>query len=111
MFYFLSFSLSSRIANLLISWFILAIAVWLSQKLVLIKEKEKGFLSCLFLSLAGNLVGSVLIWIHPLGTVLVAFIWVLLIKVWFETGWLQAIVIAAVAWVVEIVISRLKIHF
>ncbi len=83
-------------------------ALWLSQRFVLPKEKEKGLLSVALLALIGAVLNVILVKLIPVIGFLVAIVvWIWLIKVWFDIGWGQAIVIAVVAFVLGIVLSAI----
>ena len=84
------------------------IALWLAQRFVLPKEKEKGLLSVTLLSLIGAVLNVLLVKFIPVIGFLVAIVvWIWLIKVWFDIGWGYAIVIAIVAFIVGIVLSAI----
>lgn len=88
-----------------------AAVIWLAQKIVLTKEKEKGFLSVLALALVWALIENLLyyfFWLTSLGflerlVTLVIWIWVL--KSWFKVGWFQASIISLIAWVLNLTVA------
>ncbi len=84
------------------------IALWLSQRFVLPKEKEKGLLSVALLALVGAVLEVVLVKLIPVIGFLVAIVvWIWLIKVWFDIGWGHALLIAVVGFVLGLVLSAI----
>ncbi len=94
-----------NVLGTIIGWIISAIAVWVSQKIVLEERKEKGFVSCLGLTLSGTILGWILGFIPLIGWLLSIITWLLLIKVWFDISWLRALVIAILAWIILIIMN------
>ena len=81
------------------------IALWLAQRFVLPKEKEKGLLSVALLALIGAVLIVILVKFIPvIGLLAAIVVWIWLIKVWFDIGWGQAIAIAIVAFIMFFVL-------
>ena len=86
-----------------------ACVIWLAQKIVLPRHKEKGILSVLALAFLWSLIEFVLSLIFsiiPLGVIegiVVLILWIWVLKAWFNVGWLQAAAIALVAWIIMLV--------
>jgi hypothetical protein len=109
-------SLIIGIVSLIILWIIVSIPVWLAGKAVTGGKASFGdamlatlagpivYVVTLFLVgfLLGGLIGSTA-YIIALILALVAWIWVY--KASFQTGWLGAIGIAILAWIIFVVIS------
>ena len=91
--------------SLLIGLIVNVVVLWVSQKIVLPTEKEKGFLSILALAIIGAVVTFVLGFIPVIGWLIAIVVWVWIIKAWFNIGWLHAIAIAILAWVIMYVVS------
>lgn len=84
------------------------IALWLAQRFVLPKEREKGLLSVVLLALIGAVLNVILVkFIPAIGFLVAIVVWIWLIKVWFDIGWGHAIVIAIVAFVLGIALSAI----
>jgi len=84
------------------------IALWLAQRFVLPKEREKGLLSVVLLALIGAVLNVILVkFIPAIGFLVAIVIWIWLIKVWFDIGWGHAIVIAIAAFVLGIALSAI----
>ncbi len=84
-----------------------AVVLWASQIVVLPKEKERRFLSVLMLALIGAILTSLLSLIPIIGWLIGLIVWIWLIRSWFDIGWFQAISIAILAFIIEIVIAML----
>ncbi len=102
-----AFRLGALLLRFIIGLIVNAIVLWISQIIVLPKEKEKGFLSVLMLALIGAIVTSFLALIPFIGWLIGLIVWIWLIKSWFDIGWLQAIAIAVLAFIIGVVISAI----
>ena len=103
----LSSALGSLALRFIIGLIINAVVLWISQIVVLPKEKEKGFLSVLVLALIGAILTSFLLLIPIIGWLIGLIVWIWLIKSWFDTGWLQAIAIAILAFIIGVIVGAL----
>jgi hypothetical protein len=101
--------ISGFVITLVVSTFVL----WLAQKMVLPREKEKGIISVLALAIIWSLIEEVLNFIFsltPFGIIekiITLILWVWILKVWFKVGWLQAAAISLVAWIIMIFVKVL----
>lgn len=97
----------SFIVTLLLS----SIIIWLSQKLVLPRDKEKGFLSVLALAFIWSIIESILNLIFsftplgPLEKLITLLLWIWVLKSWFGVGWLRAAIISLIAWFITILVK------
>lgn len=111
-------SILFTIIGLIILWIIISIPVWLAAKAL--TGGHASFGGALLATLAGPIVFFLVTWLvsFALGTLIgsSAFIfayllallaWIGVYKVSFNTGWLRAIAIAILAWVLFIILSIL----
>ena len=103
-------NLDSAIVNLIIqiivNIIILAPVLWISGRLLVGKDKAK-FMDALWIVVLGTVVGGVFQYFFRgiIAAIIVLFIWLALVKHFFDTGWLRAFVIAVVAIIIWIVIA------
>ena len=100
------------IVGLIILWIIVSIPVWFAGKAV---TGGKGtFGDALLATLAGPIVYFVVVFVVGyflgasalvFGYILALIAWIWVFKASFQTGWLRAILIAILAWVIFIVLS------
>ena len=103
-------NLDSAIVNLIIqiivNIIILAPVLWISGRLLVGKDKAK-FMDALWIVVLGTVVGGIFQYLFRgiIAAIIVLFIWLALVKHFFDTGWLKAFVIAVVAIIIWIVIA------
>jgi hypothetical protein len=103
-------NLDSAIVNLIIqiivNIIILAPVLWISGRLLAGKDKAK-FTDALWIVVLGTVIGGVFQYFFAgiIAAIIVLFIWLALVKHFFDTGWLKALVIAVVAILIWIVIA------
>jgi uncharacterized membrane protein YccC len=103
-------NLDSAIVNLIIqiivNIIILAPVLWISGRLLVGKDKAK-FMDALWIVVLGTVVGGVFQYFFRgiIAAIIVLFIWLALVKHFFDTGWLKAFAIAVVAIIIWIVIA------
>lgn len=111
-------SLIVTIIGLIILWIIVSIPVWLAAKAL--TGGRASFGGALLATLAGPIVYFVVTWLvsyflgAAIGSTAYVFGWLLALLAWiwvykasFETGWLRAILIAILAWIIFVVLSFL----
>jgi len=103
-------NLDSAIVNLIIqiivNIIILAPVLWISGRLLVGKDKAK-FMDALWIVVLGTLIGGFFQYFFAgiIAAIIVLFIWLALVKHFFDTGWLRAFAIAVVAIIIWIVIA------
>jgi hypothetical protein len=103
-------NLDSAIINLIIqivvNIVILAPVLWISGRLLVGKEKAK-FMDALWIVVLGTLIGGAFQYLFSgiIAVIVVLFIWLALVKHFFDTGWLMAFAIAIIAIIIWIVIA------
>lgn len=103
-------NLDSAIVNLIIqiivNIIILAPVLWISGRLLVGKDEAK-FIDALWIVVLGTVIGGVLQYLFAgiIAAIIVLFIWLALVKHFFDTGWLRAFAIAIVAILIWIVIA------
>jgi hypothetical protein len=103
-------NLDSAIINLIIqivvNIIILAPVLWISGRLLVGKEKAK-FMDALWIVILGTVIGGAFQYLFSgiIAAIIVLFIWLALVKHFFDTGWLMALAIAIIAIVIWIVIA------
>jgi hypothetical protein len=109
-------SLIFTIISLLILWIIVSIPVWLAGKAL--TGGEASFGDALLATLAGPIVYAIVTFVvdfflsaiigsvaFVFGYILALIAWVWVYKASFGTGWLKAVLIALLAWVIFVVLS------
>ncbi|MEM2882859.1 MAG: hypothetical protein QXL35_06420 [Candidatus Bathyarchaeia archaeon] len=105
-------SLMSSLAAVLIgsiaSIIVVSPALWIAGRALVGKEKAK-FTDAIFIVLIGTLINAVLSMFLGglpglIRFVIIVFVWLALIRHFFDTGWLRALLISIVAVVILIVI-------
>jgi len=100
------------IIGLIILWIIVSIPVWLAGKAI--TGGKATFGDALLATLAGPIVYFVVVFLVGLflggsalifGYILALIAWIWVYKASFQTGWLKAILIAILAWIIFIVLS------
>jgi hypothetical protein len=103
-------NLDAAIVNLIIqiivNIIVLAPVLWISGRLLAGKDKAK-FTDALWIVVLGTLVGGFFQYLFSgiIASIIVLFIWLALVKHFFDTGWLKALAIAIVAILIWIVIA------
>ena len=99
-------NLDTLVINLIINIIILSPVLWISGRLLAGKDKAK-FTDALWIVALGTLIGGIFTYIFDgiIAAIIVLFIWLALVKHFFDTGWLKALVIAIVAILIWIVIA------
>jgi len=103
-------NLDSAIINLIIqiivNIIILAPVLWISGRLLVGKDKAK-FMDALWIVVLGTVIGGIFQYFFEgiIAAIIVLFIWLALVKHFFDTGWIKALVIAVVAVLIWIVIA------
>jgi hypothetical protein len=103
-------NLDSAIVNLIIQIIvnivILAPVLWISGRLFAGTDKAK-FTDALWIVILGTVIGGFFQYFFSgiIAGIIVLFIWLALVKHFFDTGWLKALIIAVVAIVIWIVIA------
>ena len=110
------YSLIFTIISLLILWIIVSIPVWLAGKAL--TGGEASFGDALLATLAGPIVYAIVTFVvdfflsaiigsvaFVFGYILALIAWVWVYKASFGTGWLKAVLIALLAWVIFVVLS------
>jgi hypothetical protein len=109
-------SLIFTVISLLILWIIVSIPVWLAGKAL--TGGEASFGDALLATLAGPIVYAIVTFVVDFflsaiigsaafifGYILALIAWVWVYKASFGTGWLKAVLIALLAWVIFVVLS------
>ena len=100
------------IVGLIILWIIVSIPVWLAGKVV--TGGKASFGDALLATIAGPIVYFIVSFLAGyflgasaliFGYILALIAWIWVFKASFQTGWLRAILIAILAWVIFIVLS------
>jgi uncharacterized membrane protein YccC len=103
-------NLDSAIVNLIIqiivNIIILAPVLWISGRLLAGKDKAK-FTDALWIVVLGTVIGGVFQYFFTgiIAAIIVLFIWLALVKHFFDTGWLKALAIAILAIIIWIIIA------
>jgi hypothetical protein len=96
----------NMIVQIIVNIVILAPVLWISGRFFAGKDKAK-FTDALWIVVLGTVIGSVFQYLFDgiIASLIVLFIWLALVKHFFDTGWVKALIIAIVAIVIWIVIA------
>ena len=88
---------------------VLAPALWIVGKWFVGKDKAK-FTDALWIGILGVLIGAgigyfIPGWAATLGTIIMIIVWLGLIKHFFDCGWLKALAISIIAWIIYWIIT------
>jgi len=88
---------------------VLAPVLWFVGKLLVGKDKAK-FTDAVWIAVLGVLIAQAIDFLLPgwgaiLGTLITIVVWLLLIKHFFDCGWLKALLIAVIAGIIYFIIS------
>jgi hypothetical protein len=102
----MAINLDTLVINLIISIIVIAPVLWIAGRLLAGKDKAK-FTDAIWIVVLGTVIGSVLQYLFAgiIASIIVLFIWLALVKHFFDTGWLRALAIAIVAVIIWIVIA------
>jgi hypothetical protein len=99
-------NLTGLIIQIIIGIIIVAPILWLVGRSMVGKEKAK-FTDAIWIVALGIIINAILgTWVHGLlGFIVTLIIWLALIRHFFDTGWLKALLIAIVLVVVMVIIG------
>ena len=102
----MAFSLMALLIQIIVGVIIISPILWLVGRGLVGKQKAK-FTDAIWIVALGVIVGAILgAFVHGiLGIIVTLIIWLVLIKHFFDCGWLKAILVAIVAVVVLIIIA------
>ena len=98
--------LINLVVHVIVSLIILAPVLWISGRLLAGKGKAR-FLDAVWIAILGTVIADVLgiFIVGIIASLIVLFIWIALIKHFFDCGWLKAIAIGIIAILVLFVIA------
>jgi hypothetical protein len=99
-------NLDTLIIQLIVNIIILSPVLWISGRLLAGKDKAK-FTDAVWIVVLGTLIGGAFQYFFSgvIASLIVLFIWLALVKHFFDTGWLRALAIAIVAILIWVVIA------
>jgi hypothetical protein len=99
-------NLDTLLINLIINIIVLSPVLWIAGRLLAGKDKAK-FTDALWIVILGNIISGIIQYFFYgiVAWLVVLFIWLALVKHFFDTGWLKAFAIAVVAILIAIVIG------
>ena len=102
----LDLAVLNLLASIIVNIVVLSPALWISGRLLAGKDKAK-FTDALWIVVLGTVIGGIFQYFFAgiIAAIVVLFIWLALVKHFFDTGWLKAFVIAIVAILIWIVIA------
>ena len=102
----MAFSLDTLVINIIVGIIVLAPVLWIAGRLLAGKDKAK-FTDALWIVVLGTVINAIFLYFFAgiIASIIVLIIWLALIKHFFDTGWLKALVIAIVAILFLIVIG------
>ena len=109
----MALNLDTLVINLIINIIVLSPVLWIAGRLLAGKDKAK-FTDALWIVVLGTVIGAVFQALLSgslglLGSIIVLIIWLALVKHFFDTGWVKALVIAIVAIIIYIIIAAILV--
>jgi len=106
-------NLIALVVNIIVNIIVLSPVLWIAGRLLAGKDKAK-FTDALWIVVLGTVIGAVFQALLEgilglLGSIIMLIIWLALVKHFFDTGWLKALVIAIVAIIIYIIIVALLV--
>jgi hypothetical protein len=101
----MALNLDALAINVIVNIIILAPVLWLSGRLLVGKDKAK-FLDAVWIVVLGTIVGAVFGFLFTgiIAAIIQLILWLLLVKHFFDCGWLKALAISIIAVVIFAVI-------
>jgi hypothetical protein len=99
-------ALVQLIIQIIVNIIVLAPVLWISGRIFVGKDKAK-FTDALWIVVLGTVIGGFFQYLFSgiIATIIVLFIWLALVKHFFDTGWIKALIIAVVAIIIWIIIA------
>jgi hypothetical protein len=104
----MAINLDTLLIHLIVNIIILSPVLWIAGRLLAGKDKAK-FTDAVWIVVLGTVIGGIFQYFFSgiIAALIVLFIWLALVKHFFDTGWLRALVIAIVAILIWIVIAAI----
>jgi hypothetical protein len=101
-------NLDALVIGLIVRIILLSPVLWIAGRLLVGSDKAK-FSDAIWIVVLGTVVGAVFeaLFSGILAVIIVLFIWLALVKHFFDTGWLKALAIAIIAIIIWIVIAAI----
>jgi len=95
----------SSILTIIVSIIVMSLALWISGRILVGKKKAK-FTDALWISVLGSIVSYVVAYfsLGLIGTLITLVLVLLLVKHFFDCGWIKALIIAIIAAILFIII-------
>ncbi len=96
----------NMIIQLIVNIIVIAPVLWIAGRLLAGKDKAK-FTDAIWIVVLGTVIGGIFQYFFSgiIAVIIVLFLWLALVKHFFDTGWLRALAIAIVAILIWIVIA------
>jgi chromate transport protein ChrA len=106
-------NLIALVVNIIVNVIVLSPVLWIAGRLLAGKDKAK-FTDALWIVVLGTVIGAVFQAflegiLGLLGSIIMLIIWLALVKHFFDTGWLKALVIAILAIIIYIIIVAILV--
>jgi len=106
-------NLIALVVNIIVNVIVLSPVLWIAGRLLAGKDKAK-FTDALWIVVLGTIIGAVFQAflegiLGLLGSIIMLIIWLALVKHFFDTGWLKALVIAILAIIIYIIIVAILV--
>jgi hypothetical protein len=101
-------NLDALVIGLIIRIILLSPVLWIAGRLLAGSDKAK-FTDAIWIVVLGTIIGGIIeaLFSGILAFIIVLFIWLALVKHFFDTGWLKALAIAIIAIILWIVIAAI----
>jgi hypothetical protein len=101
----MAFNLDTLAIHIIVNIIILAPVLWMSGRLLVGKDKAK-FLDAIWIVVVGTVVGAVFGYFSTglIAAIIQLILWLLIVKHFFDCGWLKALAISIIAVIIFAVI-------
>jgi hypothetical protein len=101
----MAFNLDTLVIHIIVNIIILAPVLWISGRLLVGKDKAK-FTDAIWIVVVGTIVGAVFGYFFSglIAAIIQLILWLLIVKHFFDCGWLKALAISIIAVIIFAVI-------
>lgn len=104
----MALNLATLVISIIVNIIVIAPALWIAGRLLAGKAKAK-FTDALWIVVLGTVIGGIILFLFAglgfIAPIIVLFIWLALVKHFFDTGWIRAFIIAVAAVLIWVVIA------
>jgi len=103
----MALNLATLVISIIVNIIVIAPALWIAGRIL--AGKKAKFTDALWIVVLGTVIGGISLFLFAglgfIAPIIVLFIWLALVKHFFDTGWIRAFIIAVVAVLIWVVIA------